>query len=70
MGASALTFKMQILLTHPKHGAKFAMLELEALADEKNGWVRHVHSLFEPMNELEAVKRNKLQKVLTEKVQS
>ena len=29
-----------IQLTHPVHGTKHAYLEAEALADEKNGWVR------------------------------
>lgn len=31
---------MLIFLTHPVHGAKHALSESEALADEKNGWVR------------------------------
>lgn len=31
---------MRIYLTHPLHGAKHAYAESEALADEKNGWVR------------------------------
>jgi hypothetical protein len=30
-----------IYLTHPDHGAKVATLELEAVADEKNGWSRY-----------------------------
>lgn len=30
-----------IYLTHPIHGAKVATMELEALADEKNGWSRY-----------------------------
>lgn len=29
-----------IYLEHPKHGSKVACAEAEALADEKNGWVR------------------------------
>lgn len=32
---------MNICLTHPLHGAKIATMELEAEADEKNGWVRY-----------------------------
>ena len=32
---------MNIYLSHPVHGAKVATLELEAVADEKNGWVRY-----------------------------
>lgn len=31
---------MVIYLTHPQHGAKVAISELEAEADELNGWVR------------------------------
>lgn len=29
-----------IHLSHPQHGQKIAYLEAEAVADEKNGWVR------------------------------
>lgn len=29
-----------IYLKHPQHGEKFAQVEPEAVADEKNGWVR------------------------------
>ena len=32
---------MNITLVHPIHGAKVATMELEAIADEKNGWVRY-----------------------------
>ena len=32
---------MNIYLSHHVHGAKVATLELEAVADEKNGWVRY-----------------------------
>ena len=32
---------MVIYLKHPVHGAKVATLDLEAEADEKNGWVRY-----------------------------
>lgn len=32
---------MNIYLTHPVHGAKVATMELEAEADEKNGWTRY-----------------------------
>jgi len=31
---------MEIRLTHPIHGSKIAQIEAEAVADEKNGWVR------------------------------
>lgn len=30
-----------IYLKHPRHGSKVAMMEFEAEADEKNGWVRY-----------------------------
>lgn len=30
-----------IYLQHPQFGAKVATMELEALTDEKNGWVRY-----------------------------
>lgn len=30
-----------IYLFHPQHGAKVATMELEAVADEKNGWTRY-----------------------------
>ena len=32
---------MVIYLTHPLHGAKVATMDLEAEADEKNGWTRY-----------------------------
>lgn len=35
-----------IYMKHPKHGKKVAIMECEALADEKNGWVR-----FDPATE-------------------
>ena len=30
-----------IYMSHPIHGAKVATMELEALADEQNGWTRY-----------------------------
>jgi len=30
-----------IYMKHPVHGAKVATLEMEAVYDEKNGWVRY-----------------------------
>ena len=30
-----------IYMSHPVHGAKVATMELEAEADEKNGWTRY-----------------------------
>ena len=32
---------MIIYLSHPVHGAKVAPMDLEAEADEKNGWTRY-----------------------------
>jgi hypothetical protein len=32
---------MVIYLTHPVHGAKVATMDLEAEADERNGWTRY-----------------------------
>lgn len=29
-----------IYLKHPQHGEKWALVEPEAVADEKNGWIR------------------------------
>ena len=43
-----------IRLTHPVHGVKHAIVEQEAMADEKNGWVRE--ELKEEVKE-EEVKR-------------
>ena len=30
-----------IYLKHPRHGTKVATMEVEAVADEKNGWQRY-----------------------------
>jgi hypothetical protein len=32
---------MNVVMTHPLHGAKIATNEVEAEQDEKNGWVRY-----------------------------
>jgi hypothetical protein len=32
---------MNITMTHPVHGAKVAIMDLEAEEDEKNGWTRY-----------------------------
>lgn len=43
VSAPAITFKggyMLIYLRHPTHGTKVATMELEADADEQNGWER------------------------------
>ena len=54
---------MHIYLQHPVHGTKIAISELEAEADEQNGWVRYdsaTPSVSEdavPANELEVNRR-------------
>jgi hypothetical protein len=54
---------MSIYLRHDIHGTKVATMELEAVADEQNGWVRYTHdtpSALEtaaPTNELEVKRR-------------
>jgi hypothetical protein len=32
---------MHIYLRHPDHGTKVATMDLEAIYDEENGWVRY-----------------------------
>jgi hypothetical protein len=55
-----------IYMSHEVHGAKIATMELEALADEKNGWVRYnldtpiLIKEAAPVNSLE-VKRQRIQ---------
>jgi hypothetical protein len=61
---------MNITLTHPVHGAKIAIMDLEAEMDEKNGWTRYnPDTLSEPeaapVNVLEVKRRRK---VITEEV--
>jgi hypothetical protein len=61
---------MNIYLTHPIHGAKVATMDLEAEADEQNGWIRYnPHTPSEPdaapVNVLEVKRRRK---VITEGV--
>jgi len=53
---------MQIYLKHPHHGTKVATMELEALADERNGWTRYTPGTpvqAAPVNELEVKRRRK-----------
>ena len=52
---------MRIYLTHPLHGAKHAYAESEALADEKNGWVRQEETAPTVVNPVDLQKevRNK-----------
>jgi hypothetical protein len=53
-----------IYLAHPVHGAKVATMDIEADADEKNGWTRYnsdTSSELEaaPVNVLEVKRRRK-----------
>jgi hypothetical protein len=55
---------MIIYLKHPVHGTKIATMDLEAQADETNGWVRYnpneiVDQVVEPVNTLEVKRRRK-----------
>lgn len=56
-----------IYMKHPIHGAKVATMELEAIADEENGWVRYtldtpaeVVEEVAPVNVLEVKRRRKV----------
>lgn len=41
-----------IYLKHPKHGKKVAISEMEAVADEENGWERYqVAALLQPSSD-------------------
>jgi hypothetical protein len=54
--AKPLPATMLIYLKHPLHGVKIATLEAEAIADEKNGWVRYnPKDSRELLNTLEAI---------------
>ena len=44
---------MVIYLKHPKHGAKVAICDMEAVADETNGWTRY--TLDKPEEEVAPV---------------
>lgn len=56
-----------IYMKHPVHGAKVATMELEAVADEANGWIRYnpetppqqVEEEAAPVNALEVKRRRK-----------
>jgi hypothetical protein len=57
---------MVIYLQHPVHGRKVATMDLEADADEKNGWVRYTEDtpdfeLAAPVNVLEVKRRRKVE---------
>ena len=62
---------MNIYLSHPVHGAKVATMELEAEADEQNGWTRYnpdTPSEPEEAANTLAVKRKYTRKAITEEV--
>jgi|TARA_R110000822_G_scaffold10058_1_gene38373 hypothetical protein len=53
---------MVIYLKHPKHGTKVAICDMEAVADEKNGWTRYTLATLSEeaapvTNELEVKRR-------------
>ena len=55
---------MEIYLSHPIHGRKIATMELEAKADEKNGWTRYTQDTpvaieAAPVNALEVKRRRR-----------
>jgi len=57
---------MVIYLQHPIHGRKVATMDLEAEADEQNGWVRYNQDtpdfeLAAPVNVLEVKRRRKVE---------
>ena len=60
-----------IYLSHPVHGRKVATMDLEADADEKNGWKRYTEDTpvveeVAPVNALEVKRRTR--KVVAEGV--
>ena len=62
---------MNIYLQHPVHGTKVAMMELEALADEENGWARFdptVAAVVESVPEANALETKRRRKPVVEEV--
>lgn len=62
---------MNTILIHPVHGAKVATMELEVIADEKNGWTRYNPDTpvqAAPVNTLETKRRRKPAEEATEGV--
>jgi hypothetical protein len=57
-----------IYMKHEVHGAKVATMELEAIADEANGWVRYTLDTpveeVAPINVLEVKRRKKSAEVI------
>jgi hypothetical protein len=50
---------MHIYLKHPLHGQKVATMELEAVEDEKNGWMRYTLDTPEDAEPVNALKRKR-----------
>jgi len=62
---------MNITMIHPVHGAKVAIMDLEAEEDEKNGWIRYnldTPVQVAPTNTLEIKRRRKSVEEATEGV--
>ena len=61
-----------IFLRHPVHGSKIASFEVEAEADERNGWVRYnidtpsMSEVAAPVNELEVKRRGRPPRVISQ----
>jgi hypothetical protein len=68
-GISGITM---IFLRHPVHGSKIASFEVEAEADERNGWVRYnidtpsMSEVAAPVNELEVKRRGRPPRVISQ----
>lgn len=70
-GANHPLSTMNITMIHPVHGAKIATMDLEAEADEKNGWIRYNSDTpvqVAPINTLEIKRRRKSVEEATEGV--
>ena len=70
-GANHPLSTMNITMTHPIHGAKVAIMDLEAEEDEKNGWIRYNPDTpvqVAPINTLEIKRRRKSVEEATEGV--
>ena len=63
---------MIIYLMHPIHGRKVATMELEAVADEKNGWSRYNPDtpvlVSKPETNALSIKRKYTRKAVTEEI--
>jgi len=57
-----------IYLKHPKHGTKIATIEMEAVYDEKNGWVRYTPDT--PAEAEEAVNTRVVKRKYTRRVET